>query len=367
MQDIKTVQVKNEDRKRVIFRLRDTNGNDLECCLWGKYAEQIESHLAENEGQPIICLIRFAKISYYKGNMQITNAFDASLVILNPAMQEAIDFKQRMLQAELPLAIVQNKLEHKAIKQQAKDWDDVQVSSISEILVAVEEQKCKITCSIESIDTDWGWFFFGHDRCNHRVTRIGRNDPQRISQNEKPLFRFEFCRTNVTNVSPKYKLHVYVADESDSCKIMLLNSVGKTVIGKDAVEIWNGSHDEIEDPEDLPELIQNLVGKSFCFGISISSDNVTNGADTYLVSEVRAGEEIHQIESQTAPVSLIETGSSTFSGGEVLVFDPNSQNSSEDVTTPFSKRKEKDDLPDITSTSKKLCSTRIKKEKSKTE
>ena len=74
---------------------------------------------------------------------------------------------------------------------------------------------------------------------------------------------------------------------------------------------------QIEDPEDLPEPIQNLVGKSFCFGISISSDNVTNGAGTYLVAEVRAGEEIHKIESQSAPVSLIESGSSTFSAGEV--------------------------------------------------
>ncbi|CAN6882000.1 unnamed protein product [Brassica oleracea var. botrytis] len=368
MRTIQTVKVKNEDRKRVVFRLRDTNGNDMECCLWGRFAELIESHLQENEGKLIICLIRFAKISYYKGNMQITNAFDASLVTLNPEMQEAVDFKERLLQALLPLAIVENKPAYKAVKQQAEDWDDVQVCSISEILVAVEAQKCKIVCSIESINTGWGWFFFGHDAngCNRRVTRIGRNDPRRIAQNEKPLWRCENCRANVTNVSPKYKLHVYVADDSDTCKLMLLDSVGKTVIGNEAVELWNGSYDET-NPEDLPEPIQNLVGKSFCFGISISSDNVTNGADTYLVAEVRGGEEIHKIESQTAPVSLIESGSSIFSAGEVSKFDPNSQNSAEDVTTPFSKRKDNDDLPDVTSASKKLCTDTIKPEKTKTE
>ncbi|XP_013632740.1 PREDICTED: uncharacterized protein LOC106338268 [Brassica oleracea var. oleracea] len=220
--------------------------------------------------------------------MQITNAFDASLVTLNPQVQEAVDFKERMLQAELPLAIVENKPDYKAVKQQAEDWDDV--CSISEILVAVEAQKY----------------------------------------------------------------------DSDTCKVMLLDSIGKNVIGNEAVELWNGSYDEIEDPEDLPEPIQNLVGKSFCFGISISSDNVTNGAGTYLVAEVRAGEEIHKIESQSAPVSLIESGSSTFSAGEVSKFDSNSQNSAEDVTTPFSKRKDNDDLPDVTSASKKLCTDTIK-------
>ncbi|KAL0771533.1 hypothetical protein Bca101_036684 [Brassica carinata] len=45
---------------------------------------------------------------------------------------------------------------------------------------------------------------------------------------------------------------------------------------------------------------------------------------------------------------------------EVSKFDSNSQNSAEDVTTPFSKRKDNDDLPDVTSASKKLCTDTIK-------
>lgn len=45
----------------------------------------------------------------------------------------------------------------------------------------------------------------------------------------------------------------------------------------------------------------------------------------------------------------------------------NSQNESEECITPFPKRKEEDaDLPDISSTSKKLC-TAIKVEKEKEE
>ncbi|KAL0675982.1 hypothetical protein Bca4012_003963 [Brassica carinata] len=51
----------------------------------------------------------------------------------------------------------------------------------------------------------------------------------------------------------------------------------------------------------------------------------------------------------------------------VSKFDPNSQNSAEDVTTPFSKRKDNDDLPDVTSASKKLCTDTIMPEKTKTE
>ncbi|KAL0656011.1 hypothetical protein Bca4012_076595 [Brassica carinata] len=51
---------------------------------------------------------------------------------------------------------------------------------------------------------------------------------------------------------------------------------------------------------------------------------------------------------------------------EVSMFNPNSRNSSEGVSTPFSKRKEDDaELKDITSTSKKLCTKSIKLEKAK--
>ncbi|CAN7073685.1 unnamed protein product, partial [Brassica oleracea var. botrytis] len=46
---------------------------------------------------------------------------------------------------------------------------------------------------------------------------------------------------------------------------MLLDTVAKTIIGSKDVELWDGSFDEIEDPEVIPQPIRDLVGKSFCF------------------------------------------------------------------------------------------------------
>ncbi|KAF3540365.1 hypothetical protein F2Q69_00018818 [Brassica cretica] len=69
------------------------SGKELACCLWGKYAEQLEEYV-ERE-QPLICLIMFAKIGFYRGDVQITNAFDASIVYLDPTMEEALQFKEK--------------------------------------------------------------------------------------------------------------------------------------------------------------------------------------------------------------------------------------------------------------------------------
>lgn len=98
-----------------------SRGLDVTCCLRRKYAEQFKPHIESGNDQMLICLIPFPKssifrgikpsikmilktsfISVYKmclscqlGSIQITNAFDASVVTLNPTMQETIDFKQK--------------------------------------------------------------------------------------------------------------------------------------------------------------------------------------------------------------------------------------------------------------------------------
>ncbi|KAF2541812.1 hypothetical protein F2Q68_00029253 [Brassica cretica] len=146
---------------------------------------------------------------------------------------------------------------------------------------------------------------------------------------------------------------------------MLQGFVGQSIVGVKAEELWDGSYEEIEDPEILPEHILSLVGKSFCFGLSISSDNVTNGADTFVILEVCLGDKVLSIENGSHSFSGIATTSSTMSSGYVLMLD---QKSSEDCPTPITKRKEDhSDLTDISSSSKKLCTKMIKQEKEKKE
>ncbi|KAG2279708.1 hypothetical protein Bca52824_050928 [Brassica carinata] len=134
LEPVQTVQVKGQDRKKVQFRLLDANGKDLACCLWGKYAEKMEAYV-ERE-QPLICLIRFAKISFYRGEVQITNAFDASIVYLDPTMEEALQFKEKLVEDGLPLAIIEKKNGKKEIVLQEDDWNKVEIKMISELFVS---------------------------------------------------------------------------------------------------------------------------------------------------------------------------------------------------------------------------------------
>lgn len=42
----------------------------------------------------------------------------------------------------------------------------------------------------------------------------------------------------------RYKLHLNVKDDSGSCKLMMLDTIGSTIVGCEAVQIWDGSYDE---------------------------------------------------------------------------------------------------------------------------
>ncbi|XP_048637099.1 replication protein A 70 kDa DNA-binding subunit C-like [Brassica napus] len=357
---VQIVQVNHEDRKRIQFRMRDISGNNLACCLWGSYAEQIENSVQELDPSNTVWLLRFAKIGEFLGEIQITNAFDASLLDLNPTMAEAVDFKRRIEENSIALPITDKKHDKREIIPHADDWDDVGISMISEISEISELDQTKIVCSVKAIDTDWAWYYFGCTRCKHGVTRLSGKG----SKSDKPLFRCPGkCRANVSNVEPRFKLHLIVEDDTGTCKLLLLNSVAKSIVGSEAVDLWDGSYEEIEDPEILPQPIRDLVGKSFCFGITTSSD----GADIFKVTQVWSGDIIEKIESQSEPLTQIEGGSSCLSSGGVLLIKENTEPSS-DCSTPLSKRKENDaDLPDLTSTSKKICLNQIKLEKTKTD
>ncbi|KAG2247675.1 hypothetical protein Bca52824_087303 [Brassica carinata] len=359
--DVQTVQVSGEDRKRVQFRFR----NNLACCLWGTYAEQLEPFTGKD--QTIICLIRFAKIKEFRGELQITNAFDASRLFLNAMIPEVTHLTERLSNDDLSVALVQKPSGKKDGKKILYNWNDAEIKTVG---------ICKIICTIEAIDTDWSWFYIGCNRHQKRVNKIPNVDYGRMTKKDKPLFRCEHCLhifylIQLFLLYPeflffllyRFKLHLVVKDDSATCNLMLLGSVGKSIVAVDAEELWDGSYEEIEDPEILPEPILSLVGKSFCFGISITSDNVTNGSDTFVVLEVCSGDKVLTIETDSQSNSDMVTTSSTMSSGSALMLD---QISSDECPTPITKRKEDDyDLQDLTSSSKKQCIKIIKQEKTK--
>ncbi|KAF2541407.1 hypothetical protein F2Q68_00031119 [Brassica cretica] len=429
--DVQTVQVSGEDRKRVQFRLVDAEGNNLACCLWGTYAEQLEPFSGKD--QTIICLIRFAKIKEFGGEMQITNAFDASRLFLNAMIPEVTHLTERLSNDDLSVALVQKPSGKKdgsvgksIVAVDAEELWDGSYEEIEDpeilpepILSLVGKSFCfgiSITsdnvtngsdtfvvlevCSgdeVLTIETDSqsnsdmvttsSTMSSGSVRelqitnafdasrlflnamipeVTHLTERLS-NDDLSVALVQKPSLY------NLNDAEIKTISEAAEATQISLCFVVNIvvlisirldpSSVGKSIVAVDAEELWDGSYEEIEDPEILPEPILSLVGKSFCFGISITLDNVTNGSDTFVVLEVCSGDKILTIETGSQSNSDMVTTSSTMSSRSAMMLD---QISSDECPTPITKRKEDDyDLQDLTSSSKKQCIKIIKQEKTK--
>ncbi|XP_048599222.1 uncharacterized protein LOC125579280 [Brassica napus] len=261
------------------------------------------------------------------------------------------------------LSIVETSEEGKDIVSQANNgtrqkltgWETVEVKTISEILNFTQVDKCKVVATIYAIDTDYAWYYFGCDLCQTRTYKVPAEDinPSIVT---KPLFWCEKCNKNVMNVKPRYKLHLVAKDDTAKAKFVLLDWVAWPVIGVKAEKILNGSLDEVEDPEMLPDCINEIVGKTYNFGVTIEK-----GSETFKVLKVWSVYNTLMVDSQSESIS--GKGITANSASEVSLLTYSDESSSK-MATP-SKRSVDDivDIPDNTSTSKMRHVKSIKIEK----
>ncbi|CAF1735637.1 unnamed protein product, partial [Brassica napus] len=197
-------------------------------------------------------------------------------------------------------------------------------------------EKCIVKATVLAIDTDWAWFYFGCVRCNKKVTNITKTILLDPKQPLRHVWRCGTCHQNlVTFFLIIFQLHLLLKDDTGETKVMLLDTIAEPIVGVSADELLNGSLEEMEDPEDLPNAINDLIGKTFKFGTENYNDEDSHA--NALSSEMTSGQ-----------ISLLS-------------------NENEDGTcsasTPLSKRSGDNQIDDLASTTKKHCSKAIKMEK----
>ncbi|KAG7537403.1 Nucleic acid-binding OB-fold [Arabidopsis suecica] len=140
--------------------------------------------------------------------------------------------------------------------------------------------KVRVVCTIYGLDTDWSWYYFSCRNCNKKVTHIHSGVNTYSLKPTKPRFWCDVCKNAVTNVQAKYMLYVKVMDNTGETKCLLFDSICADMVGESAASLLGGSFNEIEDPNDVPDVIRNLVGKTFLFLISVEKENETSDSVT---------------------------------------------------------------------------------------
>ncbi|CAF2048633.1 unnamed protein product [Brassica napus] len=102
----------------------------------------MESHREEAQFRVVVCLIRFAKIGAFRGNLQVSNSFDSSQLVFNPNIKEAKALREAFKFNDDSMSIVETSEDGKDIVTQANsgtgqklsNWKEYEDKKLSEIL-----------------------------------------------------------------------------------------------------------------------------------------------------------------------------------------------------------------------------------------
>ncbi|CAA7036485.1 unnamed protein product [Microthlaspi erraticum] len=142
-------------------------------------------------------------------------------------------------------------------------------------------------CTVFAIDTDMAWYDIACPKYQHnKVKKVIPGPNQKVDPCSKQKWFCTKCNANITNVVARFKLHVKVMDSTRDTNLMLFDSLAKEIVQAEASELLGGVIDEIEDPDDLPEGLHDLCGKTFQFVIAVDKANLGRGHSTYKVIKV---------------------------------------------------------------------------------
>ncbi|KAF8114224.1 hypothetical protein N665_0040s0079 [Sinapis alba] len=187
--------------------------------------------------------------------------------------------------------------------------------NVISVVKHIHAENCRLIAIVYSIDTDWAWCYFACVPCNKRAFKM--------TNGKVPTWWCEGCSRTITKVAP-----------NKQSKLLLLDSVASKILNVEATEILNGSLDEIEDPELLPNEIRSLIGKSYGFGISVEDPNVNYGVDAYKTAKVWSLEDAGNTVSVVDSLDQSEKETTLMSGEEVSLRLTDTSGSSETLSTP---------------------------------
>ncbi|XP_048633112.1 uncharacterized protein LOC125607259 [Brassica napus] len=175
---------------------------------------------------------------------------------------------------------------------------------------------------------------------------------------------FVYLDRTVLDIIMATELHPLIKDDTGETKVILLDTIVEPIVGVSAEVLLDSSLEEVEDPEDIPDSINELIGKIFKFGVYVSKDNVDYGSHIFSIGKTWSADEIiSESDEENTEDTLTNVVSYNRSSGKVSYITIESEDNTCLSSTPLSKRKGDNEVDDLSSTSKKQCSKIIKVEK----
>ncbi|XP_033129379.1 uncharacterized protein LOC103854407 [Brassica rapa] len=228
------IKTKGKDNSKLDIILRDTMNVHLTCTFWSDFAKKVMDYTKENNTTIVICVIKFACIKEYKGNISISNAFNSTQIFLNPETAEVKTFTA-MLSGDNQL--VTHSDSKVSFGSAVSLHDEMLVinprKTISGILDSRSVGTCVVVAKIDYVDLSKKWYYVACD------AKRKFNHMEMILMMRMIVFNTNLDTTAQNTMTSKiYFLILRVSDESASItKFLLFDETANKLIARPALEL----------------------------------------------------------------------------------------------------------------------------------
>ncbi|KAJ1426332.1 hypothetical protein SESBI_10350 [Sesbania bispinosa] len=245
----------------------------IRCAVFGDLINVVMDFLAlSGTGLPVV-IIQFARVNVYKGEAGIQNVMNASKILWNPDLPEAVDFKNGLavheIETEVAISTITDRRRAPSMRDEFLKL--YPKKSIGQLYDMLEEGYFIILGSVTEVVEDFKWWYMACS-CMKAVCYV-----QGVP----------FCKDfqkNVYDMTPRYKVKLLVSDGNDNAHFILWDLDCYSLLNKTCRQML----DDIEGqpPGYFPEEILNLVGKEMLFRIESSQEDLLTFDDAFKIKKV---------------------------------------------------------------------------------
>ncbi|KAK2368700.1 replication factor A protein [Trifolium repens] len=264
--------IDGEMKKIVSMDLTD-HGHSFKCILHGRCIDELSDFLLSGNSDNAVVALFLGKIEIWKGVPVVQNTTVYTKLLFNPNLDATSDLKQRMLGSQFTpykniLPMSQDTKLH-ILDQWVFSNAKCTVSALNE---GSAEPICVIMGTVEMVDTENGWWYLGCI-CHNKVFP------------DSGMYYCLRCTKHVSKVNLRYIIRFNVTDNTGTAAFVMHDRVATEFFGKPCKETLEKRGEEPMISY-VPELLVDMVGKSFLLMINSKSHSRSRVDQCFTVSKI---------------------------------------------------------------------------------
>ncbi|GER37446.1 replication protein A 70 kDa DNA-binding subunit [Striga asiatica] len=252
-------EIKGVPTRMIIFHLMDLEENKLSCTLWNDYVDEFLQHEQQHagvDGRPWIMIVNFCRAKPFDGRVQLTTSHNITRLISNE-VPESEDFRTRWATTNVRNASLTSRssiVARDELDELASG--NLVVASVVSLYGVDKGTTTWICATINSVIDEW--YYLACRKCSTKMDESKSHYECSKCQGKRGVFR--------------YKIPFVVSDATADATLIGWDRDCEKLLGISCDALRRAIIDRKKIAYELPDEVEELVGKTFLFKVRIQTN-----------------------------------------------------------------------------------------------